>query len=140
MPGTDALTAKQRHRLAVFGRYHRPRCELADVHPCVGPLQADHIIEVRRLIAAKAQIEVALLRPLPPQARIAIERHPLVLVSEDALVADGRNGWILCEGTYGLKTAALIQIERHRLPPCVEDFATEFQIEHLLDRYFEGQR
>lgn len=137
----DVATAKQRHHEAVFSRYRRAQCALKDRHACTGRLEADHVIEVRWIEQAHGHVRVMIAQAeLPGAQPTAYHEHPLAAVTFDDLVADGRNGWILCAGANQLKYRRLISIDRHELPPSVEDFASEFALEHLLDRYFGGSR
>lgn len=56
--------------------------------------------------------------------------------SLDAMAADGRNGWMLCEGHHTLKTRCLLRppITRRELAPTVEAFCDDYRCEHLLER------
>jgi hypothetical protein len=154
------VTAKERHREEVFraAGWH-PECALGALRrfgPCDGELEADHIIEVRRLTAVHAERRLQ-SRPLPclvcgGTGKVAdlatfasAEPTPLPChvcdgtgeATTDSLIADGRNGWPLCDGVHHpRKTRALIEIPREVLPASVEAFAADYDIVHLLDRYF----
>lgn len=155
-----AATAKQQHRadlIAMLGRRNL-RCGLADrgFGPCDGSvslLQADHAIEVgwlrehyqRRRAAGDplsclhcdgtgVAAELTVFQSEEPVAEVPCPACSEGAVLFDVLVADARNGWLLCPRHHGLKTAQLIEIPRRLLRPPVFSFARDYRCEHLLER------
>lgn len=124
-------TAKERHREEVVylasRRMRKPRCELAHLGGCderfPGDLQSDHVIEIRWMKNSAALFRLMLERGL----------------TWDDLIADARNGWLLCGHHNRAKSQATIRIMRAWLPPSVEQFAADFGLESRLDAHFIGE-
>lgn len=118
------MTAKQRHRQGVFTR-GPVICALAYRGRCSGQLQADHVIEV-------SEIRDAWQHARYTGAALGFARL-------DDLIADDRNGWLLCERHHNLKSRRLLQPwpRRRDLPRTVFQFARLFpELGVLLDRRF----
>jgi hypothetical protein len=124
------VTPQQRHREEVIYlaslRLPRPVCELAHLGGCderfPGDLESDHVLEQRWIKShpRRAEVEAALGKTL------------------DDLLADGRNGWLLCGHHNRLKAESKIRIVRAWLPPSVEEFAAETLMQGRLERHFVG--
>lgn len=118
------MTAKQLHRARLFAATS-PLCALAWRGGCSGELQADHVIEVQEI------------RTAWERARYAGDA--LGLYRLDDLIADERNGWLLCERHHDLKTRKLLRPWPRRvdLPRSVFTFAAIApQLQVLLERRF----
>ena len=132
-PRRDGPSPEQLHREALTALL-RPRerriCALAHHGGCRGVLQADHVIEKQRLKQAYGVIERAgrdaALRAEPIE-------HPLLLLTLDEVIADGRNGWMLCERHHSLKTSRLLVPEWEEIPRRVDVFAALVGFEWLED-------
>lgn len=136
------MTAKERHREAVvYAAGPRPQCALMGMRwgRCSGRLQADHVLEVRKLTdlwnTANGRSQGGAFSDPPWKARLRA-------VTLDELIADGRNGWLLCaDGHHAPKTLHLLRppLPRHVLPHSVELFARSLELGWLMDRTF-GRR
>jgi hypothetical protein len=124
------VSAQQRHRdeviyLASF-RMREPACELAHLGGCeerfAGDLEADHVLEQRWI------------KSHPQLADVLLELGKTL----DDLLADGRNGWLLCGHHNRLKMESKLRIIRAWLPPSVEEFAAETRMQPRLERHFVG--
>lgn len=112
------MTAKERHRAEVFAR-ELHRCALSGSSTeCRGRLQADHVIEI------------AWLAELHKRRRYLDD---VGLGDFEDVIADARNGMVLCERHHGLKTSGLIVVPREAIPACVFDFADDYDCAHLMD-------
>lgn len=120
------MTPQQRHREEVIYlaslRMPKPVCELAHLGGCEerfsGDLEADHVLEQRWIKSNPRLAEVGR--------------------SVDDLLADGRNGWLLCGHHNRLKMESKVRIVRAWLPPSVEEFAAETHLTWRLERHFVG--
>lgn len=142
------LTAKQRHRLEVERRAgRRPTCALASPArgECSGVLQADHPVELGWLKEWLAR-RTYRRDPVPCVRCRGLGAVGAVLVScpdcngsgnatLEAVAADARNGWLVCERHHGLKTAGLLlpPITRDELPDELDAFLIDYRCAHLLD-------
>lgn len=124
------MTPQERHREEVIRlaeeRMRRPACELAHLGGCEerfpGDLEADHVLEQRWI------------KSHPRRAEVEAELG----VTLDDLLADGRNGWLLCGHHNRLKMESKLTIIRAWLPPSVEEFAAETKLQSRLERHFVG--
>lgn len=123
------LTAKQAHRAGLEARGDKRVCVAKPLGGCGGRLQADHAIEARHLIAERDKKIVAYA--------LHHAEHPLVFVDVDDLLADSRNAIWLCADHNANKGIAMVRLERSVLPASVEEFAAEYEIENLLERWFK---
>jgi hypothetical protein len=124
------MTPGQRHREEVIYlaslRMKTPACELAHLGGCdepfPGDLESDHVIEQRWI------------KSHPRRAEVEAELD----VTLDDLLADGRNGWLLCGHHNRLKAESKVRILRVWLPPSVELYAAETRLTGRLDQHFVG--
>jgi hypothetical protein len=124
------VTPQQRHREEVVYlaslRMRHPACELAHLGGCdvrfPGDLEADHVLEQRWI------------KSHPRLAEVLAELNKTL----DDLLADGRNGWLLCGHHNRLKHESKVRILRVWLPPSVEEFAGETRMTSRLDQHFLG--
>jgi hypothetical protein len=117
------LSAKQAHRVQVE-RLHGRRCWLRHRGRCSGRLQADHVIGQQRLKTYWNGARFRRERGLP-----TIEADRVLLeVGLETLIADGRNGWMLCERHHGMKTAHLLAPMAAELPSSVWEFARDYSL------------
>lgn len=97
------MTAKERHRAAVFAR--DPHVCALEGHgvTCEGPLQADHILRISALMTHRDRLRLR-RGELSDRQRRFLETDP------GEWIADERNGWILCERHHSLKDRRMIYV------------------------------
>lgn len=115
------MTAKEQHRAEVFSRDPH-ECAMGTNgrgFSCRGRLQADHVIELAWLMELHKR-------------RRHVDGFGLA-ENFNTVIADGRNGMVLCERHHGLKTSGLLVIPRSVIPQSVFDFADAYDCAHLLE-------
>lgn len=147
----NALTPRERHRAAVFAR-DAHECALSpkftrwpgddsQAGPCDGRLQADHILKVQLILTRRGEMQRRLSyrgwKGRMPQ-EISREDRELAEADPDDLIADERNGWIVCERHHGLKDRKLIVlICEVILPDHYFGFVAGYGLTPLHDREFQ---
>jgi hypothetical protein len=105
--------------------------------PCSGRLQADHPIDKQRI--RNAQMDARAMNGDPPPEDTT-PPHALALIRTelDDLIADHRNGWLLCERHHEVvRTRKLVRVPRLLLPSSVQQFADDYGLDWSLDRDFD---
>lgn len=121
-------TPQERHRAETIElaeqRMPSPRCELALLGVCnerwPGDLDADHVLEQRWIKSH-------------PRLNEVLAKLGRTL---DDLLADGRNGMLLCRAHNEAKYQGTIRVPRALLPVSVEVFALETEMTSRLDAHF----
>lgn len=133
------MTARQRHRAEVFERDSH-LCALrpektgwpgqgSEAGECSGRLQADHILKITALERRQAQLQ---MRTIKAPGSLTTAQLRFAQTDPDVLIADARNGWILCERHHGLKDRRLlVVVEEILLPMDFVDFVVDFELGDL---------
>lgn len=126
---TSVTSPAERHRLHLAELSDGPWECAAGVlfdHECFRALEADHVIEKRWLDQAWNQAQIA--------HRIRGRDHPLLRVSIEDLVADGRNGIWLCGDANERKARAMLKLPISAIPAHALEFVREFKLGSYLER------
>lgn len=125
------------HRRGVFAR-DPWRCRFAEcpeLGSCAGRLQADHILKIQALRRWQGQLHHRAIKGEALSAgQLRFSRTPL-----EELIADPRNGWILCWlGHHIPKDRGEIPTEQllNRWPVDFLDFIDYFDLGDLIDSEF----
>lgn len=144
-----ALTPQQRHAAAIWTRdphecalspkYTRWPGDDSKAGPCADDdptanLQADHILKYRLILKRRDVLAMTRARGI----RLDREAIELVEADPDDLIADERNGWLLCPRHHPLKDRKLIVlIAEVILPDHYFGFVTAYGLTSLHDREFQ---
>lgn len=135
------VTARSRHHAEVFERDPH-LCALrpektgwpgqdSKAGPCSDPLnlQADHILKITALERRQAQLQ---MRAVKSPGSLTTAQLRFAQMDPDDLIADGRNGWILCEGHHVPKDRRLlVVVEEVLLPMEFVDFVVDYELGNL---------
>lgn len=123
------LTAAQQHRAALEARGDERVCIASHFHPspCEGPLSADHLVAVKWLTQTHKAAVIAFAHRHRPS--------PLLDVSLDDLIADGRNGAWICRGHNALRESSGFRIPARYVPMELYAFFADYP--ELGERYLD---
>lgn len=123
------LSPRQLHRAHLEARRGKPKClaaEMGDGKHCLGPLEADHFVEVRWIKQTRDQAKIA--------HRTRGRESTLLEVTLDELTADGRNSIWLCGNHNRWKCEGKLIFPEYFVPAEVFDFFEAYP--DLDDRYY----
>lgn len=104
-----------------------------DAGDCWGELAADHILKVGEIETFHDQMR----RRLGKGETLSAEQRRFATAEMDSLIADARNGWLLCDRHHGLKDRRMLNpVEFVILPDHYFDFVADYWLAPVHERAF----